>query len=86
MADLTLVTLTFDPSINGISLLPKMDVWTKFEEGRPRCSRVIDLKRFDTFDHGDLDLRPSDPKIIRVLLLPRANVLTKFEEGRSRRS
>ena len=26
----------FDPSINGVNLLPRMDVWTKFEVGRSR--------------------------------------------------
>jgi len=36
----TLVT-----KINSVPLLPKMDVWTKFEEGRLRRSGVIDRKR-----------------------------------------
>jgi len=31
---LTLVTLTFNPKIIRVPLLPRMDVWTKFEEGR----------------------------------------------------
>ena len=31
---LTLVTMTFDPKINRVPLLPRMDVWTKFEDGR----------------------------------------------------
>ena len=35
---LTLVTMTFDPKINGVPLLPRMDVWTKFEDGRSRHS------------------------------------------------
>ena len=42
------VTLTFDPvtpKATGIPLLPRRDVWTKFEEGRSSCSRVIDQKR-----------------------------------------
>ena len=34
-----------DPQINRIHLLPMMDVWTKFEEGRSRRSPVIDRKR-----------------------------------------
>ena len=42
---LTPVTLTFDPKINRIPLLSRMEVWTKFEEGRSRCSRVIDRKQ-----------------------------------------
>ena len=42
---LTLVTLTFDPEIDRVPLLPRMDVWDIFEEGRSRCSRVIDQKR-----------------------------------------
>ena len=46
MADLTPVTLTFDPNINRDPLLPKMDVWNKFEGGRSWRSRVIDRKRF----------------------------------------
>jgi len=31
-------------SIKTVSLLPKMDVWTKFEKGRSRRSRAIDRK------------------------------------------
>ena len=27
-----------DPKINRVPLLPRMDVWTKFEEGRSRRS------------------------------------------------
>ena len=42
---LTPVTLTFDPKINRVHLLSRMDVWTKFEEDRSRCSRVTDQKR-----------------------------------------
>ena len=48
LAHLTLVTLTFDsvnPKINKVQLLPRMDVWTKFEEGRPSFSCAIDRKR-----------------------------------------
>jgi len=37
---------TFDPYIDMIPLLPRMDVWTKFEEGRSKLSQVIDRKRF----------------------------------------
>ena len=33
-----------DPKINRVSLLPRRDVWTKFEEGRSRHSRGIDWK------------------------------------------
>ena len=29
----------------SIDLLPRMNVWTKFEEGRSRRFRVIDLKQ-----------------------------------------
>jgi len=36
------VTLTVSPKINRVPLLPRMDMWTKFEEGRSRHSRVID--------------------------------------------
>ena len=43
LADLTPVT--FDPKICRVHLLPGMDAWTKFEEGRSRGSRVIDQKR-----------------------------------------
>ena len=39
------MTLTFDPSIDRVYLLPKMDVWTKFEEGRSRRSCVINRKQ-----------------------------------------
>jgi len=39
------LTLTFDPEIIRIPLLTRMIVWTKFEEGRSRCSRVIDRKQ-----------------------------------------
>ena len=35
-----------DPKINRVPLLPRMDVWTKIEEGRSRHSWVIDRKRF----------------------------------------
>ena len=34
-----------DPKINRVLLLPRASVWTKFEEGRSRHSRVIDRKR-----------------------------------------
>jgi len=46
------MTLTFDPSINRVSLLPKMDVWTKFEEGRPG---VLELLIGNTFDPSDIE-------------------------------
>ena len=45
LVHLTRVTLTFDPQINRIHLLPRMDVWTEFEEGRSRRSRVTDRDR-----------------------------------------
>ena len=35
-----------NPKMNSVPLLPRMDVWTKFEEGRSRHSRVIEWKRF----------------------------------------
>jgi len=35
-----------DPSINRVSRIPKMDVWTRLEEGRSKRSRVIYQKRF----------------------------------------
>jgi len=34
-----------DPRIYIVPLLPRMDMWTKFEEGRSRHSRVIDRKQ-----------------------------------------
>ena len=34
-----------DASINRVPLLPRMDMWDKFEEGRSRRSRVIDWKQ-----------------------------------------
>ena len=34
-----------DPQINRVPLLLKMDVWTKFKEGRSKRYRVIDRKR-----------------------------------------
>ena len=55
-----------DPKINRVPLLAWMDVWTKFEEGRSRHSRVNEWKRYGTFDPNYLDLWPSDPKINRV--------------------
>ena len=45
LVHLTRLTLTFDPQINRILLLPRMDVWTEFEEGRSRRSRVTDKDR-----------------------------------------
>ena len=42
---LMVVTLTFDPQINRVHLLPRIDVWTKFEEDGSGCSRFIDQKR-----------------------------------------
>jgi len=35
-----------DPKINRVHLLPRIDVWIEFEEGRSRCSWVIDRKWF----------------------------------------
>ena len=34
LTNLTLVTVTFGHKINRVPLLPRMDVWTKFEEVR----------------------------------------------------
>ena len=34
------------PQINRVLLLARTDVWSKFEEGRSRSSRVIDRKQF----------------------------------------
>jgi len=39
------MTLTFDPKTSRVPLLPKMDLWNKSEEGRPRSSKVIVWKR-----------------------------------------
>ena len=36
----------YDPKINRVPLLPRMDVWIKFEKGRSRRSQVIDQKQF----------------------------------------
>jgi len=36
--EMVLEHLTFDPKINRVPLLPRMDVWTKFEDGRSRHS------------------------------------------------
>jgi len=42
---LTFVILTFDPvTLKSVVFLYWMDVWTKFEDGRSRHSRVIDGK------------------------------------------
>jgi len=38
--------LPSDPQHDRIPLLPRMDGWTKFEEGRSRCSPLIDQKQF----------------------------------------
>ena len=41
LAHFTLLTLTFDPVTPksvGFPLLPRMDVWTNYEEGRSRRS------------------------------------------------
>ena len=38
-------SLTQWPRIDRVPVLPRTDVWTKFEEGRSRHSRVIDRKR-----------------------------------------
>jgi len=36
-----------DPKINSVPWQPRIDVWTKFEEGRSRCSLAIDKKQFE---------------------------------------
>ena len=47
LTHLTPVTLTFDPvTPKYIVSSAARDIWTKFEEGRSRCSRVIDQTRF----------------------------------------
>ena len=68
-----------NPKIISISLLPKTNVWTKFEEGRLRRSEV-DQKQFWHICRNWP--WPSNPKINRVPMLPRTDVWTKFEEGR----
>ena len=40
------LTLTFDPEIIRVPLLPRMNVCTMFEEGRSRRSPVLDRKHF----------------------------------------
>jgi len=46
LAHLTPVTMTFNPvTLLRVPLLPRTNVWTKFEEGRSRHSPVIDQKR-----------------------------------------
>jgi len=70
--------------INRVPLLPRIDVWTKFEEGRSRHSRVIELKRF--WHIWPWWPCPSDLIVNRVPLLPRTDVWTKFEERTLRRS
>ena len=76
LAHLTLVTLTSDSKIKRVPLLPRMDVWTKFE--------LLIGNGFGIFNPGDL--WPSDPKIIRVPPLSRMDVCTKFEKDRSTHS
>ena len=63
---LTLVTLTF----NRVPLLPRM-----CELSRSRTSRVIDQKRFGTFDRSELD-----PVMysMRKILYPLCSVLVGF--------
>ena len=64
--------------------MPWTDVWTKFEEGRSRLSRVIGRNQF--WHIWPRCPWPLTHTINRVRLLPRTYVWTKFEEGRSRRS
>ena len=69
-----------DPKINRVPMLPRMDVWTRYEEGWSRCSRVIYLKWF-------WHIWPQWPwPWPRVHLLPRMDVWTRYEEGWSRRA
>ena len=78
------VTLTFDPKSIGFLLLPMMDVWTRYEESRSRCSCVIHQKRFrHIWSRWPWPLTQW-LKINWIPLLPRMDVWTKFEEGRSR--
>ena len=65
LAHLTPVTLPFDPMIpksKGVPLLPGMNVWTKFEEGRSRRSCVIYQNTFGTFDQVTLIFEPEWPQ------------------------
>ena len=77
-----------DPKFNRVSPPPRMDVWTKFEEGTRKVQvgqgvfKLLVGNGFGIFDPGDLDLWPNDPKINRVSPSPRMDVWTKFEEGR----
>jgi len=41
LAHLTSMTLTFDTNINRVRLLSRMNVWTNYEEGRSKRSRVL---------------------------------------------
>ena len=45
LAHLTSMTLTFDTKINRVRLLSRMNVWTNYEKGRSKRSRVIARKR-----------------------------------------
>jgi len=56
LTHLTWWPLTQWPQIKP--LLPGTDVWTKFEEGRSRRSRVIDRNWFCTFDPVTLTFDP----------------------------
>ena len=65
LAHLTSMTLTFDTKITRVRLLSRMNVWTKFEEGRSKRSRVIDRKRkgyrrTDLQTDRQTDNRPTD--------------------------
>ena len=52
-----------DPKINRVPLLPRIDLWTKFEKVHQSFLQLLIGNGFGTFNHGDLDLWPSDPKI-----------------------
>ena len=64
-----------DPKINRVPLIPKMDVWTKFEDGRSRCCRVIDRKR--------KGYRPTDLKKEKEMLLRKLENVTDILIGNS---
>ena len=56
----------------------KMDVMSKFEEGRQGILELLNGNGFGTFDPGNFDLDPVTI-IKRVHLLPKADVWTRFE-------
>ena len=63
LAHLTAVALIFDSvtKITRVPLLPRMNVWTKFEEGRSRHSWVIDQKQKGYMRTNQSTDRPTCP-------------------------